>query len=209
MSQLAIYNLRSDQERFLENYLLTGDVDAAARDAGRKVATCRSWLRDTKIQNVVSRELKQRLDSGAIGALNVLSELATSAADPKLRLQAARDILDRAGYKPEHLHTTADRRMEGANMSELLDRIKELQSELGMGAQQVVQGEAREVQDAEIVAPPTPPTPDDATDPPEPARYEGPDESQWGLVDPATRSYGVEGGETTSNVDELSVEDLF
>ena len=213
MSELSSYNLRSDQEIFLEAYLQSGDVEEGARACGRKTGTCRQWMRDTKIQQVISRELKQRLDNGAIGALSVITELATSSSDPKIQLQAARDLLDRAGYKPEHLHTSADKRMEGANMQEMVDRIKELQGELGLSTGPTIDGQAREV---DPTAPPPPPTPDDDPNLPnqqppqleqrsEPPKTPGEDPTQ----DVDAVDFRVTGDPEPVDPSDISIEDLF
>ena len=223
MSELASYNLRSDQETFLEVYLKSGDVEEAASACGRKIGTCKTWMRDTKIQQVITRELKQRLDNGAIGALTVLTELVKSSPDPKIQLQAARDLLDRAGYKPEHLHTSADKRMEGANMQEMMDRIKELQGELGLSTPKTIEGEATSVQDVEPAAPPPPPTPDDDPDPPNhrpPQQQEPPELPQKQPKSPEPElekepdpSYTVDfythGEEQPPHPDNIKIEDLF
>lgn len=133
---LQEYGLRPAQEEFLKHYLRTGDIEEAAKWAERKPSTCRNWLKDPKFQQALQREISQRLNGGAMGALQTLIDLSQSADDDKVRIQAARDLLDRAGYKPEHLHTSADKRMENASVEDMMGRIKELQHELGMNGGQ-------------------------------------------------------------------------
>ena len=161
--ELVEYGLRPAQEEFLKEYLQTGDVEKSAHAVHRRPSTCRKWLKDPKFQQALQRELSQKLNGGAISALDTMMALIHNAGDDKVRLQAAKDVLDRAGYKPEHLHTSADKRMENANVEEMMGRIKELQRELGMEAKgPVIEGEASTPDGL-----PEPPKPDDP-DPVEP-----------------------------------------
>jgi len=135
---LVVYGLREDQERFVESYLRNGNVAEAARQAGRRPATCRQWLKDPKVRSAIDQEVHQKLAGGAMGALDRMIWLATGEdVAPELQMKAAKDLLDRAGYKPEHMHTTADRRMESSNVNDMMSRIKELQAELGMEAKTI------------------------------------------------------------------------
>jgi len=168
---LAEYGLRPAQEEFLKRYLGTGDIEEAAAWAERKPSTCRQWLKEPKFQQALQRELTQRLNGGAMGALETLISLSRHAGDDKVRLNAARDLLDRAGYKPEHLHTSADKRMENASVEDMMGRIQELQKELGInqGKGDVIDVEPQDVGsgNGERSALPEPPRPGDA-DPLEP-----------------------------------------
>lgn len=168
---LAEYGLRPDQEDFIRVYVKTGEIEEAARQSGRRVSTCRNWLKNPKFQQAVQRELKLKLANGAMSGLDVLINLMHNAEDDKTKLSAARDIMDRAGWKPEHLHTSADKRMEGASMNEVMGRIQELQKELGIssgnatvienGPQPTGREAERGAKDADEPAPlPAPPTPD-------------------------------------------------
>jgi hypothetical protein len=168
---LAEHGLRPAQEEFLKEYLRTGDIEEAATNAGRRPATCRGWLKDPKFQQALQRELNQRLSGGAMGALDVLISLTRDAQDDKVKLQAAKDLLDRAGYKPEHLHTSADKRMENASVEDMMGRIRELQKELGIqgsGQGEVIDVEPETAPASGSGALPEPPRPGDA-DPLEPA----------------------------------------
>lgn len=163
---LQEYGLRPAQEVFLKKYMETGDIEEAAKWAERKTSTCRQWLKDPKFQQALQREQRQRLNDGAMAALQTMIEVASEAPDPKVRVQAAKDILDRAGYKPEHMHTSADKRMESASVQEMMSRIEELQRELGLGAKQVIDQKPSDPGERAAQLP-EPPRPGDA-DPLEP-----------------------------------------
>lgn len=163
---LQEYGLRPSQETFLKKYMETGDIEEAAKWAERKTSTCRQWLKDPKFQQALQREQRQRLNDGAMAALQTMIEVTTDAPDPKVRVQAAKDILDRAGYKPEHMHTSADKRMENASVQEMMSRIEELQRELGLGAKQVIDQKPSDPGERAAQLP-EPPRPGDA-DPLEP-----------------------------------------
>lgn len=147
--ELVAYGLNRNQEEFVKAYIQHGDVEKAAQYAGRKLSTCKSWMRNPKIQDVIKRELHQQLASGSIQALQEMRRLVRDGEEEKTRLQASKDLLDRAGWKPEHLHTTADKRMEGASMDDVMNRIKELQGELGLNATPVLDNQGKQVDNSD------------------------------------------------------------
>ena len=130
------HGLTEAKATFVEAYVETGDLEAAASICDRSRLTVARWLREPKVQMAIQAEVQQRLAGGAMKALGTLTELANDPnQDAKIRVQAAKDVLDRAGYKPEHMHVTADKRMDQQSVTEAMDRIKELQRELGMEAE--------------------------------------------------------------------------
>jgi hypothetical protein len=165
---LAQYGLRHDQELFVAEYVASGDIQEAARVSGRREATCREWLRNPKVEQAIQRELRQKLHGGAMGALDKMLDLIRKSSDEKVALQASKDILDRAGYKPEFMHTTADKRMEGSSMKEMMGRIEELQRELGMDTSNMVDITPGSGNDTPEPPPPPQPDEDDVPEPPAP-----------------------------------------
>lgn len=181
---LAEYGLRGDQETFVNEYVKTGSLPQAAKTCGRREDTVRKWLKQPKVHQAIQAEVKQRLNNGAVAALNTLRDLMENADDDKTRMTAARDLLDRAGYKPEHMHTSADRRSADANVQEMMSRIKELCGELGIANPTTIDvtpghGESgSSAQQAEPAAP-APPTPDDGDPLDEaPARLNAPQDTK-------------------------------
>ena len=154
-SALSEYGLRADQELFVYSYVRDGSIENAARKTGRREETVRKWLKDPKVNQAIQNEAKQRLNNGAIAAINILRDVMENTEDDKLRIQAAKDLLDRAGWKPEMLHTTADRRLENQSIKEMSERINELCSDLGVQAPKIV-----DVTPKAAPAPPTPDSPD-------------------------------------------------
>lgn len=135
---LSEFGLRADQETFVHAYVKLGSIEAAARECGRRPETGRKWAKDPKVDQAIQSEARQRLNNGAVAALNVLREIMDGSDDDKLRLQAAKDFLDRGGYKPEMLHTTADRRMDQMSVRDMAERINELCRELGVEAPTII-----------------------------------------------------------------------
>lgn len=56
--------------------------------------------RNPKVINAIQAETGKRIGQLAPLAVSVIQELATSAQSAYVRLQAAQDLLDRAGFKP-------------------------------------------------------------------------------------------------------------
>jgi len=156
-SALAEYGLRSDQEEFVHAYVRTGSVATAAKECGRREPTVRKWMKQPKVSQAIQSEVRQRLESGAVAAVNTMREFMEHPdVDPKVRMNAAKDLLDRAGYKPDHLHTSADQRMQNASVNEMMGRIKELCGELGIANPTTIDVKPNNSE------PPPPPKPDDA-----------------------------------------------
>jgi len=105
-------DLSPKQLIFVQEYLRSSNITAAAKAAGYSEATAYSQgsrlLKNVKIQQYLNknkqnlnRDLREMFAADAVEAYNVLKEIMNSpGATDKDRLVAARDLLDRAGYKP-------------------------------------------------------------------------------------------------------------
>lgn len=94
--------LTERQAAFVFAYIANGgDHEAAALDAG--YASANEGYRLLKHPNVIKAlqpGIVNRLSTGAVKALAVIERLMSSARSDYVKLEAARDWLDRAGYKP-------------------------------------------------------------------------------------------------------------
>jgi transposase len=208
-SSLAEYGLRGDQETFIATYVKTGSLPEAAKACGRREDTVKRWLKQPKVHQAVQAEVKQRLNNGAVAALNTLRDLMENAEDDKTRMAAARDLLDRAGYKPEHMHTSADRRSADANVQEMMGRIKELCQDLGIANPTTIDVTPGHAESGSGAAPaaaeaPAPPTPDDEDPLGEaPARLNAPQDTK-----PAPKPEPAEADQAEKDIiDEIDVDD--
>lgn len=88
-----------------------------------------------KREKQLEKELKREFFFDAIDAREVLSEIVNNPEAKDVdRINAAKDLLDRAGYKAVDVHeiqSTVNINADGLTDSELEDRIAELERELG------------------------------------------------------------------------------
>ena len=105
-------DLSPKQLIFVQEYLRSNNITAAAKAAGYSEKTAHvqgsRMLKNVKIQQYLNkteqnlnRDLREMFVTDAVEAYEVLKEIMNDkTAPPKDRLSAAKDLLDRAGYKP-------------------------------------------------------------------------------------------------------------
>ncbi len=89
------------QESFIESYCQTGNATKAAIQAGYSQATSKQQghVLKNKFKNEIEDRIKKMVQDSVPAALNQISILAQTATSEQVRLNASRDILDRAGVK--------------------------------------------------------------------------------------------------------------
>lgn len=102
---LAAEKLTDKQRMFVDNLFIPGTTqEQAAINAGyakrsAKVQASRN-LKVSAVQEYLNTCVQEAIQSNSIRALNTVANLSDSANSSYVRLQAAQDILDRAGHKP-------------------------------------------------------------------------------------------------------------
>ena len=93
--------LSEQRQVFVQEYCRLGDHVEAARRAGYSEKTLNNQACKLKreLSGEIESELRFNFVSHAPNALRILTELAEYSNSDSVRLQAARDLLDRAGYK--------------------------------------------------------------------------------------------------------------
>ncbi|RME61114.1 hypothetical protein D6779_00685 [Candidatus Parcubacteria bacterium] len=95
-------SLTEREQIWLETYLNTGSTREACEAAGYH-PNQGSQLR-RRLNHFILANMKDMIAKCAPAALEVIFEIATKCPDPKTRLQAAQDLLNRAGYKEAQRH---------------------------------------------------------------------------------------------------------
>jgi hypothetical protein len=90
------------QEKFVEYYVMTGNAKRAAIMAGysAKTAEVNGSIMRKKLSAEIAEATRNALTHHAAMSVKNLVELANNAESESVRLQANKDLLDRAGYKP-------------------------------------------------------------------------------------------------------------
>ena len=99
-------HLTEQRQIFIKEYCALGDDVEAARRAGYSEKTVANQA--CKLKRELASEIREELNHNFVGyapkALQTLQELAESSPSESVRLQASRDLLDRAGFKPADRH---------------------------------------------------------------------------------------------------------
>jgi hypothetical protein len=157
------FGLTEAEWHFVRLYASYGRGDWAAREAGYAASQAEALLRDSRIDAAVTAETRRKLQQGAVKALRRVEKLMDdSSVSDNVRLQAAKDWMDRAGYKPEFNFEDAGRKADRRSRDELLGEVKKMQQKLGiegpvdLGEAEVVEQESSD----EAEKPALPPTED-------------------------------------------------
>ena len=126
--QERVGSIKSEKRRiFVERMIEHGDHIKAAKEAGyekedpQKFAVEANRLK-RQLHDLILRGMKERFSSSAPKAAHVIETLMNSGESEAVRLKAAQDLLDRAGYKPvdkAHITTRVEEVTEKKSVKEL------------------------------------------------------------------------------------------
>jgi phage terminase small subunit len=118
---LKALKMRTDkQERFIESYCLTGNAAKAAEMAGysKKGSKQMGYMLKNQFSSEIDERMRKMIQDAVPGALAQVNDLVANAVSEGVRLNACRDVLDRAGYKPverqeiSHVETSSTEELE-------------------------------------------------------------------------------------------------
>ncbi len=103
-------NLTKKQNTFIQQLLETGgDVRKAAKNAGYTDKSALSigyqMLRLPHVIEAYKELIWHKLATSAASSVNTINSLAVNAQSEYVQLNAAKDVLDRLGYKQQDVHT--------------------------------------------------------------------------------------------------------
>ena len=108
----------------------TGENESVNKNRSKRIQR-HLWLH-------IEKRIKERVGETATLALNVLEQLMREADSENVRLNAARDILSRAGYDAVQRQETVVKEVHELSEAELDDQIKALMDELGAEGDNIV-----------------------------------------------------------------------
>ena len=118
--------ITSKQELFIEQFCLHGNAARAAELAGYAHPKQRGHELKNKFEPEIERRTKKMIMDCVPGALTQLKTLAEGAESESVRLEAVKDILDRAGLKPAEKIKTEISHVETASTDELERELEAL-----------------------------------------------------------------------------------
>ena len=119
-------DMTDKQDRFIENYVLTGNATKSAIASGysEKTAKVKGSQLKAQLRNEILEATQKVLADKIPEGLNWLTELAREAESESVRLGAIKDLLDRAGLKPvERIETTTVEQMSDEEIRKELDAL--------------------------------------------------------------------------------------
>ena len=119
--------MRTDkQERFIESYCLTGNAAKAAEMAGysKKGSKQMGYMLKNQFSSEIDERMRKMSQDAVPGALAQVNDLVANAVSEGVRLNACRDVLDRAGFKPVERQEISH--VETSSVEELEQELKAL-----------------------------------------------------------------------------------
>ena len=92
--------LNEQQDKFITYYLLTGNASKSAEMAGYAAPKQKGYDLKKRFAPEIEERVRAQIGGQVPGVLTMMNKLALEAESEAVRLNACRDLLDRAGYKP-------------------------------------------------------------------------------------------------------------
>lgn len=92
--------LTEQQEKFVSLYVATGNAKKSAEIAGYAAPKQKGYDLKKRFATEIEERTRSQLGDNIPGILKVMQSLAFEAESEAVRLNACKDLLDRAGYKP-------------------------------------------------------------------------------------------------------------
>ena len=106
-----------DSNSFIQTYVETGNIMVSLQEGGYKPNRTTGYALKKKHHEEIERRMQERLRQTGPKALAVVENLMDHAMSETVRLGAAKDILDRAGYK------AYDENSMGRNIEEMNEQL--------------------------------------------------------------------------------------
>ena len=118
------------QKDFVANFILHGNAAKAARDAGygniNDSAKRRGHELKLRYKDYIAQQIANNISGYAPAALAMIAEIAKNGESEAIRLKAAIDLMDRAGYKPTTKTEQKTIAVEERSTEELEEELKQL-----------------------------------------------------------------------------------
>lgn len=114
-------------EKWLELYLETGDAKGAVRqvyNCSEKSVPARASQLKAKYQVEISKALTRMMTSDSVRWYTILRGLATDSSSENVKLNAAKDLLDRGGFKPADVVCVEEKPMSRAELQSKVDKLR-------------------------------------------------------------------------------------
>ena len=117
--------LTKKQKDFADNYIESGNRTNAVIKAGYKVKNNHS-ARSIGSENLTKLDIRAYIQEQAGGAMSRIVEMSIKAKNEAVKLNANKDIVDRAGYKPPEKFEHTGRITVDKSKDEALNKLMEV-----------------------------------------------------------------------------------
>ena len=124
--------LNERQEKFVTFYVATGNAMKSAEMAGYPHPKSKGWDLKKRFAQEIEERTRNKISDKVTTVIDMTYQLAMEADSEAVRLNACRDLLDRAGYKPVD-HRVVDSNSTTVHELSTEELEQELQRLLGSG----------------------------------------------------------------------------
>lgn len=139
-------HLKPKQAQFVLAYVRMGEIKRTAEAVGVSERTGQRYYADPAVRDAILKALNQQRARWAVLGFNTLAEVAETADTDAARISAAKELIRRGIGEVKDVTEHRHEHHVGAGTAALMDRIAELQKELGIGSN-VVEAEFTEVEE--------------------------------------------------------------
>ena len=114
-------------EKWLELYLETGDAKGAVREifaCSEKNVACRASRLKAQFAFEIDQHLRKAMIGDSVRAYRIIKGLATCSNSETVKLNAAKDLLDRGGFKPDSVVRLEQTPMTRSELQSKVDRLR-------------------------------------------------------------------------------------
>jgi len=116
----------AQQEKFFEYYLMSGNASKAAEFAGYGSPKQRGYELKRKFKDEIEKRQKALIQDAVPGVIHQIIAMAQGAESEAVRLNACKDLMDRAGFKPIEKTETEITTTEAKSTEELKQELEDL-----------------------------------------------------------------------------------
>ena len=123
---MAKHRINEQQQKFIDHFVMTGNASESAEVAEYAHPTQRGYDLRKRFADEIMEATRENLSSAVPDLIKMAMKIALEEDNPKIKLSAIHDLLDRAGYKPVERTKTEVSHTEIQSTAELEAELEEL-----------------------------------------------------------------------------------
>lgn len=123
---MAKHRINEQQQKFIDHFVMTGNASESAEVAEYAHPKQRGYDLRKRFADEIMEATRENLSSAVPDLIKMAMKIALEEDNPKIKLSAIHDLLDRAGYKPVERTKTEVSHTETQSTAELEAELEEL-----------------------------------------------------------------------------------